>query len=174
MADRPGGSLPVLPRPARPRNGLASTESSNPFRRRVQPHAPTSSDAQLIVFLALAVTLAALLVLAGVTLTVGFVALVAVSPLLLITSPLWAPLGLLAIVAEGALLFGCGLAVLALGAGTWAHRRLTGRHPVGAHRVGYAYDAPGRGRFAGMSGHGTNHHGRGTGGRRRKDAAPGA
>ncbi|KAK1626549.1 hypothetical protein QYE76_000864 [Lolium multiflorum] len=63
--------------------------------------------------------------------------------LLLITSPLWAPLGLLAIVTEGALLLCSGLAVLALGAGTWAHRRLTGRHPVGAHRVGYAYDAPG-------------------------------
>ncbi|XP_047056997.1 oleosin-like [Lolium rigidum] len=171
MTDRPGGSLPAFPRPARPRSALAS---SNPFRRRVQPHAPASSDAQLIVFLALAVSLDALLVLAGVTLTVGFVALVAVSPLLLITSPLWAPLGLLAIAAEGALLLGCGLAVLALGAGTWANRRLTGRHPVGAHRVGYAYDAPGRGRFAGVAGHGTNHHGRGTGGRRRKDAAPGA
>ncbi|XP_051225149.1 oleosin-like [Lolium perenne] len=170
MADRPGGSLPALPRPARSRNGLASTESSYPFRRRVQPHAPASSDGQLLVFLAFAVTLAALLVLAGVTLTVGFVALVAISPLLLITSPLWAPLGLLAIVAEGALLLGCGLAVLALGAGTWAHRRLTGRHPVGAHRVGYAYphlDVAGSPAWR-ATGRTT------TGGRRRKYAAPGA
>jgi hypothetical protein len=142
-----------LPRPARPRSGLASTETPYSFRRRVQLqlHSPANSGTQLLVFLALAVTLAALLVLAGVTLTVGFVVLVAISPLLLITSPLWAPMALVAVVAEGALLFGCGLAVFALGAGTWAYRHLTRRHPVGAHRVGYSDDYG-----------------------RRKDAAPGA
>uniref|UniRef100_A0ACD5VF71 Uncharacterized protein n=1 Tax=Avena sativa TaxID=4498 RepID=A0ACD5VF71_AVESA len=167
MADRPGGSLP---RPARPRSGLATAES---FHHRVQPHAPASSNAQFLVSLALAVSLAALLFLATVTLTVGLVALVAISPLLFITSPLWAPLAVVAIVAGCALLFAYGLAVFALGTGTWAHRHLTGRHPVGTHLVGYADDARGRtGQFMGAGSHGTSHYVQGYG--RTKDAAPGA
>ncbi|CAM0881873.1 unnamed protein product [Alopecurus aequalis] len=166
MADRPGpgGSLPAMLRPALPRRGLASTVFS------YSSYARANSNTQLPVFLALAVTLAAFLVLAGVTLTVGIVALVVISPLLLITSPLWAPLALVAIAAGGAMLFGCGLAVFALSVGTWAHRHLAGRHPVGAHRVGYSSDARGRVRFAGAARHGTNHYGHGYG--RRKDAAP--
>ena len=126
MADRPGGSLPALLRPAGPRSGgLAWTGSSYSFHARAD-----SNNAQLPIFFALAVTLAAFLVLAGVTLSVAIVALVVISPLLIITCPLWAPLALVAIAAVGAMPFGCSLAVFALGAGTWAHRHLTGRHPV--------------------------------------------
>ncbi|XP_037413330.1 oleosin-like [Triticum dicoccoides] len=165
MADQPGSSLPVVARPARLRSGQASYSS----RRRVHP-----SNAQLLVYLALAVTLAALLVLTGVTLTVAsvvLVVLVVLAPLLLLTSPLWAPVAVVAIVSGGALLFGCSLTVFALRASTWAHRRLTGRHPVGARRVGYAR---GRGRFAGAGGHATGYHGQGQGYDRMKDAVPGA
>ncbi|EMS60310.1 Protein CHUP1, chloroplastic [Triticum urartu] len=126
---------------------------------------------QLLVYLALAVSLAALLVLTGVTLTVASVVLVVLAPLLLLTSPLWAPVTVVAIVSVGALLFGCSLTVFALGAGTWAHRHLTGRHPVGARRVGYAR---GRGRFAGAGGHATGYHGQVQGYDRMKDAVPGA
>ncbi|KAM3350167.1 hypothetical protein ACQJBY_022761 [Aegilops geniculata] len=162
MADRPGSSLPAVPRPARPRSGQVSYSP----RRRVQP-----SNAQLLVYLALAVTLTALLVLAGVTLTVASVVLVVLAPLLLLTSPLWAPVAVVAIVSGGALLLGCSLTVFALGAGTWAHRQLTGRHPVGGRRVGYAR---GRGRFAGVGGHATGYHGQGQGYDRMKDAVPGA
>lgn len=166
MADRPGSSLPAFPRPARPRSGQASYSP----RWRVQP-----SNAQLLIYLALAVTLAALLVLTGVTLTVASVVLVVLAPLLLLISPLWAPVAVVAIVAGGALLFGCSLTVFALGAGTWAHRHLTGRHPVGARRAGYAYGyARGRGRFAGAGGLVTGYHGQGQGYDRMKDAVPGA
>ncbi|XP_037406038.1 oleosin-like [Triticum urartu] len=162
MADRPGSSLPAVPRPVRPR----SVQASYSPRRRVHP-----SNAQLLVYLALAVSLAALLVLTGVTLTVASVVLVVLAPLLLLTSPLWAPVTVVAIVSVGALLFGCSLTVFALGAGTWAHRHLTGRHPVGARRVGYAR---GRGRFAGAGGHATGYHGQVQGYDRMKDAVPGA
>ncbi|KAI4965632.1 hypothetical protein ZWY2020_051231 [Hordeum vulgare] len=153
--------LPAFPRPAGPRSGQASPST----RRRVQ-----ASNAQLLVYLALAVTLAALLVLTGVTLTVASVVLVVLAPLLLLSSPLWAPVAVVAIVAGGALLFGCSLTVFALGAGTWAHRHLTGRHPVG-----YAYGyARGRGRFGGAGGHVTGYHRQGHGYDRMKDAVSGA
>ncbi|KAL5227840.1 hypothetical protein ABZP36_016105 [Zizania latifolia] len=123
MADRPPGSPATLPRPPQP--------------RRVQHHAYDSS--RLIGFLALAVALAALLVLAGITLTVAFISLIILSPLLLLTSPLWAPVAAVVFVSLAASLLSWSLAaVAALAAGSWAYRCLRGRgHPVGAHRVDY-------------------------------------
>uniref|UniRef100_A0A0D9V3G3 Oleosin n=1 Tax=Leersia perrieri TaxID=77586 RepID=A0A0D9V3G3_9ORYZ len=118
MADRPPGSRTVLPRPPRPRRGQAYTDL--PLRRRVQHHAYDS--ARLVGFLALAVTLTTLLVLAGVTLVIVFVALVILSPLLLLTSPLWAPMAVAVLVSGAASIFGWCLFVAALAAATWAYR----------------------------------------------------
>lgn len=171
--------LPTTPRPPAqrpPRSGQASTEySSSSLHRRAQfsSHAPTNSNpnAQLLAILALAVTLAALLALAGVTLTAAFAALVVLSPLLLLTCPLWAPLALVAIVTGAASLVACSLAVAALGAGTWAYRYFAGRHLVGARRVDYY--TRGRFAYAGGSHVATGYYGPGYS-RRIKDVAPGA
>jgi hypothetical protein len=92
-------------------------------------HAHGSTPQQLLGFLALAVTLTALVVLAGVTLAGAFAALVILSPLLLLTAPLWAPLAVAVFLAGAASLLAC------CAAGTWAHRYLAGWHPVGAHRL---------------------------------------
>ncbi|RLN21742.1 hypothetical protein C2845_PM07G17030 [Panicum miliaceum] len=90
---------------------------------------------QLLGFLALAVNLTALVVLAGVTLAGALAALVLLSPLLLLTAPLWAPAAAAVFLAGAASLLACCAGAAAVAAGTWAHRYLTGRHPVGAHRV---------------------------------------
>ncbi|BAD68757.1 unknown protein [Oryza sativa Japonica Group] len=168
MADRPPAARAALPGPPRPLRGQAHTDL--PLRRRIQHHAYDS--ARLVGFLALAVTLAALLVLAGVTLTVAFVALVVLSPLLLLTSPLWVPMAAAVFVSGAASIIGWCLAVGAVAAGTWAYRYFTGRHrrPVGAHRVDYDVGA---GTASGWMGY----YAREYGARPRvhvKDAAPGA
>ncbi|KAJ1284516.1 hypothetical protein BS78_03G210100 [Paspalum vaginatum] len=131
MADRP----PPGPRAA-PRHAPWSTEHDGPslLGRAAQAfgvHGPT----QLLGFLALAVTLTALLVLAGVTVTGALAALVLLSPLVLLTVPLWAPVAVVASLAGAASLLACCAGVAAAAAATWAHRYFTGRHPVGAHRV---------------------------------------
>ncbi|CAO1945304.1 unnamed protein product [Urochloa humidicola] len=92
---------------------------------------------QLLGFLALAVTLTALVVLAGVTLAGALAAAVLLSPIALLTFPLWAPVAVVAFLAGGASLLACCAGAAAVAAGTWAHRYFTGRHPAGggARRV---------------------------------------
>ncbi|TVU46402.1 hypothetical protein EJB05_05937, partial [Eragrostis curvula] len=131
MADRP---LPS-PRSALPR----------PAQRRRQAQAPTdhpshatssSSTQQLLGFLALAVVLTALLVLAGVTVTGALAALVVLSPLVFLTAPLWAPVAVVVFLTGAASLLACCAGVAAAAAGTWAYRYFTGRHPVDARWAG--------------------------------------
>lgn len=128
---------PCLARPpglaTRRRRRIASTRCSGAPSRRSTPTGHGST--QLLRFLALAVTLTALLVLASVTLTAALAALVLLSPLVLLTVPLWAPVAVLALLTGVASLVACCAGLAAVAAGTWAHRYFTGRYSVGAHRV---------------------------------------
>ncbi|KAL6615669.1 hypothetical protein ACP70R_037939 [Stipagrostis hirtigluma subsp. patula] len=135
-----------------------------------------SGSAQLLGFLALAVTLTALLLLAGITLTGALAALVILSPLVLLTVPLWAPVAVVVSLTGAASLLACCAGVAAAAAGTWAHRYLTGRHPVGgAHRVEPAdYYAQGHVMRAYYDAYAREHGGYPRPQRRVKDAAPGA
>lgn len=169
MADQPPPSprSAALPRPA---------------RRSHQ--APTTDHHQLLGFLALAVVLTALLVLAGVTLTGALAVAVVLSPLALLTLPLWAPVAVVVFLTGAMSLAACCAGVATAAAGTWAYRWFTGRHPADARRaerVGYSarqgavadvasrvrgyYDAYAREYGAFPRPHG---------GARVKDAAPGA
>ncbi|XP_002456040.2 oleosin 14.9 kDa [Sorghum bicolor] len=147
MADRPPlGPRAAPPSPTAARRGHASASAERQQRsllgRAVQTfHHVHGSTTQLLGFLALAVTLTALLVLAGVTLTAALAALVLLSPLVLLTLPLWAPVAVAALLTGAVSLIACCAGVAAVAAGTWAHRYFTGRHPVGgAHRVESAAD----------------------------------
>ncbi|XP_022682879.1 oleosin 16 kDa [Setaria italica] len=135
MADGPRASPP---RPAA-RRGHAPQWTEHQERSLIGRAAEVlrahGSTPQLLGFLALAVTLTALVVLAGVTLAGALAALVLFSPLVLLTAPLWAPVAVAVFLAAAASLLACCAGVAAVAAGTWAHRYLTGRHPVGAHRV---------------------------------------
>ncbi|XP_066309272.1 oleosin-like [Miscanthus floridulus] len=143
MADRPlPGPRAALPSPAAARRGHASSSTERQQRSLLGSAVQTfhhvhGSTQHLLGFLALAVTLTALLVLAGVTLTA---ALVLLSPLVLLTVPLWAPVAVVALLTGAASLLACCAGVAAVAVGTWAHRYFTGRHPVGAHRVESAAD----------------------------------
>lgn len=134
--------------------------------RRVQTHAPNST--QVVGFLTLLVSGAALLLLTGLTLTGAVVALVFLGPLALLTSPIWVPVAFALLVLGAAALSACGFAVASLAAATWIYRYLTGRHPVGADRVDYA-----RSQIATTASH-VKDYARDYVHNRSKDAAPGA
>ncbi|CAN6327185.1 unnamed protein product [Urochloa humidicola] len=153
----------------RPGNAPPDSPTSATLLRRVQTHAPNST--QLVGFLTLLVSGAALLLLTGLTLTGAVVALVFLAPIALLTSPIWVPVAVLLAVLAAATISACGFAVAALAAGTWMYRYFTGRHPVGADRVDYA-----RSRIADTASH-VKDYAREYGGylhSRAKDAAPGA
>jgi hypothetical protein len=144
MADRPPpGPRAALPSPTARRGHASSSterEQHSLLGRAVQTFHHVHGSTKLQGFLALAVTLTALLVLAGVTLTAALAALVLLSPLVLLTVPLWAPVAVVALLTGAASLLACCAGVAAVAAGTWAHRYFTGRHLVGAHRVESAAD----------------------------------
>ncbi|CAO2208813.1 unnamed protein product [Urochloa humidicola] len=143
MADRPP--------PGPPRRGRAPPPMDTEHYQQQQQqdsligraarafHLHAHGSTQLLGFLALAVTLMALVVLAGVTLAgaVAVAAAVLLSPLALLTLPLWAPVAAAAFLAAAASLLACCAGVAAVAAGTWVHRYLTGRHPAvgGARRA---------------------------------------
>ncbi|KQK04740.1 oleosin 16 kDa [Brachypodium distachyon] len=152
-------------------NNTSSSSATTPLLHRLlqTTHGPTST--QLVGFLTLLLAGAALLVLAGLTVTGAVVGLIFLGPIALLTSPIWVPFAVAAFLLAAAFLSAVGLAVAAMAAATWAYRYFTGRHPVGADRVDYA-----RSRIADTATH-VKDYAREYGGYlhgRAKDAAPGA
>uniref|UniRef100_A0A0E0L629 Oleosin n=1 Tax=Oryza punctata TaxID=4537 RepID=A0A0E0L629_ORYPU len=147
----------------------AADSSTTTLLRRVQTHAPNST--QVVGFLTLAVSGAVLLLLTGLTLTGAVVALIFLGPIALLTSPIWVPVAIALFVLAAVALSACAFVVVAVAGGTWMYRYFTGRHPVGADRVDYA-----RSRIADTASH-VKDYAREYGGylhSRAKDAAPGA
>lgn len=137
--------------------------------RRLQDHAPNST--QVVGFLTLVVSGAILLLLTGVTITGAVMGLIFLAPILLLTSPIWVPVGFVLFVLVAGFLSTCGVGVAALAGATWMYKYFTGRHPVGSDRVDYA-----RSRIADTASH-VKDYAKGYGGylqSRVKDAAPGA
>ncbi|XP_072994944.1 oleosin-like [Typha latifolia] len=161
MADRQSGPIRST------RSGRASAGSS--LLRRLQEHAPNST--QVVGFLTLVISGAILLLLTGLTITGTVMALIFLGPILLLTSPIWVPVGTVAFVAVAGFLSMCGFGVAMLAGATWMYKYFTGRHPVGSDRVDYA-----RSRIADTASH-VKDYAREYGGylqSRVKDAAPGA
>jgi uncharacterized membrane protein len=137
--------------------------------RRLQDHAPNST--QVVGFLTLVVSGAILLLLTGITITGTVMGLIFLAPILLVTSPIWVPVGFILFVLVAGFLSTCGVSVAAVAGATWMYKYFTGRHPVGSDRVDYA-----RGRIADTASH-VKDYAKEYGGylqSRGKDAAPGA
>ncbi|KAI4973080.1 hypothetical protein ZWY2020_024585 [Hordeum vulgare] len=117
------GLLPArLPR----RGGQGHTDLDDPsttLLQRVRAHLPTST--QVAGLLTLLIAGAALLVLAGLTLTAAVVALVFLGPMALLTSRICVTFGFVLLLVAAAALCVSGFAVAAFAAVTWAYRQLT-------------------------------------------------
>ncbi|TMW88395.1 hypothetical protein EJD97_018610 [Solanum chilense] len=82
----------------------------------LKPHVPNST--QLMGFLTLVISGGILLLLTGVTITTIILGLIFLTPLILITSPIWIPI----FVAAFGFLSLCGFGAVVLGAVTWVYK----------------------------------------------------
>ncbi|MQL70816.1 hypothetical protein Taro_003127 [Colocasia esculenta] len=173
MADRqPGPALrpqrPGAPAPA-PAPAPLPPHAGATLMRKIHERVPNST--QVLGFLTLVVSGGILLLLTGLTLTATVVGLIFFTPLVVLSSPIWVPAGVVLFVAAAGFLTACGFGVAALAMTSWAYRYVRGRHPPGSGRLDYA-----RSRIVDTAGH-VKDYAREYGGYLRgrvKDAAPGA
>ncbi|VFQ78888.1 unnamed protein product [Cuscuta campestris] len=104
--------------------------------RRFQENAPNST--QLVGILTLLVSGGILLLLTGLTLTATVLGLIFFAPLIIISSPVWVPVGAVLFVAVAGFLSACGFGVAAAVMASWLYRYLRGLHPPGSDRFDYA------------------------------------
>ncbi|KAI3686607.1 hypothetical protein L1987_80287 [Smallanthus sonchifolius] len=156
MADR------NIHRPPRPDDGGS-------FIQRLRTHSLNST--QLMGLMTLLISSAILLLLTGVTITVAVVGLIFFAPIIILTSPIWVPIGTLLFVVVFGFVSVCGSGLAGVGAVYWLYKYFRGLHPVGSDRVDYA-----RSRIADTASH-VKDYAREYGGYfqgKVKDAAPGA
>ncbi|VFQ87428.1 unnamed protein product [Cuscuta campestris] len=118
--------------PARGGGGPAATT----ILRRFQENAPNST--QLVGILTLVVSGGILLLLTGLTLTATVLGLIIFAPLIIISSPVWVPVGAVLVVAVAGFLSACGFGIAAAVMASWLYRYLRGLHPPGSDRFDYA------------------------------------
>ncbi|EXC28054.1 Oleosin 16 kDa [Morus notabilis] len=120
----------------RQNNRQPQSRPAGSFLRRLQEHAPNST--QLMGFLTLIVSGAILLLLPGATVTATVLGFIFLTPLIVVSSPIWVPAAfVLFFVAAGFLLF-CGFGVAVVGGLAWIYRYFRGLHPPGSDRFDYA------------------------------------
>lgn len=124
---------PSQQRGSRP-NPTATTAST--FLRKIQAHAPNSN--QLLGFLTLFVSISILLLLTGLTVTAAVVGFIFFMPLIIVSSPIWFPVGTVLFVGAAGFVSACGFGVVAAAALSWMYRYFRGMHPPGSDRVDYA------------------------------------
>ncbi|XP_044467146.1 oleosin G-like [Mangifera indica] len=119
-------------RPSRPNPPL----NANSFLLKFQAHAPNS--AQLIGFLTLFISGSILLLLTGLTVAATVLGLILFAPLLIISSPIWVPIGTFLFLTVAGFLSICGFGVAIVAGLSWMYRYFRGLHPPGSDRVDYA------------------------------------
>ncbi|XP_043698043.1 oleosin G-like [Telopea speciosissima] len=153
----------------RPTARAATGGGGGTFLRKLQVHAPNST--QLMGFLTLMISGSILLLLTGLTLSASVLGLIFITPLILLTSPIWVPAGTLLLIGVSGFLSMCGFGVAVVAGLSWMYKYLRGRHPPGSDSLDYA-----RRRLADTAYH-VKDYAREYGGylhSRVKDAAPGA
>ncbi|XP_068309409.1 oleosin G-like [Pyrus communis] len=119
-----------------PRPSPNTPTNSSIFLRKLQGHAPNST--QLVGFLTLLVSGAILLLLTGLTVTATVLGLIIFTPIIIISSPIWVPLGAVLVLTAGFFVSMCGFGAAAVAGLSWVYRYFKGMHPLGSDRVDYA------------------------------------
>ncbi|OAY50224.1 oleosin [Manihot esculenta] len=127
MADRS-----TQQRPSRP----AATNNASIFLRKLQAHAPNST--QLVGFLTFLISASILLLLTGITVTVSVLGLIFFAPLIILSSPIWFPVGIILFLSVAGFLSICGVGVAVVGGLAWMYRYYRGMNPPGSERFDYA------------------------------------
>ncbi|KAM3380301.1 hypothetical protein BC332_09821 [Capsicum chinense] len=169
MSDQQQSTYGRTQRPPTRSSGIQTNMANSTFLRKLQEHVPNST--QLVGFLTLIISGAILLLLTGLTLTAIILGLIFFTPLVLLSSPIWMPVGTVLFIVIFGFLSVCGFGVATLASLSWMYRYFRGLHPPGSDRVDYA-----RSRIADTASH-VKDYAREYGGylhSKVKDAAPGA
>ncbi|EEF50653.1 oleosin G [Ricinus communis] len=136
MADRDRASNPAQ-RPTRTATSNATPNNHvSTFLRKLQSHAPNST--QFMGILTLLISGSILLLLIGITVTALVMGLVFFTPLIIVSSPIWFPIGVLLFFAAAGFFSVCGFLVATIGGLSWMYRYYRGMHPPGSDRFDYA------------------------------------
>ncbi|XP_057952726.1 oleosin G [Malania oleifera] len=128
MADRQGQTQRNPPR--------VGDAGSGSFLRKLHEHGPDPN--QLVGFLTLLVSGGILLLLAGLTVTATVLGLIIVTPVVVVSSPIWVPVGALVFVFVAGFLSVAGFGALVLLGSSWLYKYFKGLRPPGSDRVDYA------------------------------------
>ncbi|XP_071696334.1 oleosin G [Rutidosis leptorrhynchoides] len=112
------------------------SDDRSPFIRYLRRHSPNST--QLMGIMTLVISGAILLLLTGVTVTVAVVGFIFIAPIVILTSPIWVPIGTLVFVLVAGFVSVCVSGLAAVAAVLWLYKYFKGLHPVGSDRVDYA------------------------------------
>ncbi|GLT76522.1 hypothetical protein SLA2020_481750 [Shorea laevis] len=124
MADRDRN--PSQQRAPRPNNSTCSIAS---FLRKLHSHAPNSG---------FFISGSILLLLTGVAVTTTIFGVIFFAPLILISSPIWVPIGTVIFISAAGFLSICGFGVVVATTLSWMYRYFKGLNPPGSGRVDYA------------------------------------
>ncbi|XP_022737286.1 oleosin 16 kDa-like [Durio zibethinus] len=105
------------------------TATASTFLQKIQTHAPNST--QVLGFLTLFVS-------ASITVTAAILGFIFFMPLILLSSPIWFPVGTLLFATIAGFLSACGIGIVAVAGLCWMYRYLRGMRPPGSDRVDYA------------------------------------
>ncbi|KAJ4826845.1 hypothetical protein Tsubulata_046394 [Turnera subulata] len=121
-------------RATRPTTGLI--DNGNSLLRKLHANAPNSS--QLVGFLTLVISGAVLLLLSGLTVTVVVLGLIFFTPLIILFSPIWVPVGTVLFLSAAGFLAFCGSVVAMVAGSSWMYRYFRGLNPPGSDQFDYA------------------------------------
>ncbi|GKV03510.1 hypothetical protein SLEP1_g15799 [Rubroshorea leprosula] len=103
-----------------------------------QRYESAPSFRQAVKFMTAATIGGGLLLLSGLTLTGTVVALILVTPLVVLFSPILVPAAIVAFLVATGFLFSGGFGVAAITALSWIYNYVTGKHPLGADQLDQA------------------------------------
>ncbi|XP_054804661.1 oleosin G [Prosopis cineraria] len=112
------------------------SHNSSTFLQRLHEHAPNSI--QLIGLLTLLITGTVLLLLTGLTVAGAVLGLMFFAPLIIVSSPIWVPVGTVLFIVAAGFLSMCGFGVVVVAVLSWMYRYFRGLNPPGSGRIDYA------------------------------------
>ncbi|KAM7280197.1 hypothetical protein ACFE04_007331 [Oxalis oulophora] len=113
-----------------------TTTTTSSLIQKLQSHAPNSTA--LIGYLTFFISAAFLLLLAGLTVTTTVLGLIFLSPMIIISIPIWFPIVAVIFLSVAGFLSICVFGVAVVGGSSWVYKYLRGMNPPGSGRVDYA------------------------------------
>ncbi|KAI3864920.1 hypothetical protein MKX03_020615 [Papaver bracteatum] len=123
-------------------SATAASETSPTRASRIQPSTTSNGSVhgqgQVMGFMTLLISGGILLCLTGITLTGTVLGMIFFAPLIIISSPIWFPIGAILLFCTVCLLWVCGIGAGLIFGLPWMYKYFRGRHPLGSDRIDHA------------------------------------